>query len=208
MDRGDGTALVINDGETALERKGVAIEDAVHSGDVRVRKVETGKFDGDGVGLGAGVGGGVVEELEGDAVGVVAHLGDGLGEPAVDGAIHQQVAERKHEDQWNKGDQNGSPQHARAQAGAEDAAALVGVKAQEVADEKDEDDDEEDERQCRERDEDQRLQRRGRVEETEVEGVERGEEDEKKHTDAEADEEAAAGVGCAHGASVLGVVSG
>ena len=93
----------------------------------------------------------------GHAVGVVAHLGDGLREPAVDGAVHQQVAEGEHEDERNEGDQHRSPEHAGAQAGAEDAAALVGVELEDVADQQDQDADEEQEGDGRERDEDQRL---------------------------------------------------
>ncbi len=146
----------------------------------------------------AGVGGGVAEELEGGAVGVVAHLGDGLREPAVDGAVHQQIAEGEHEDEWDEGDEDGSPEHAGAEAGAEDAAALVGVELEDVADEQDEDDDEEDEGERGEGDEDQRLERGRGVEEVDVEGVEGGEKDEEQKAHAQADEELAAGGGGAH----------
>ena len=126
MQGGDGEAVAVEDDEASLEGDFVVLQDLVDLGEggggegLLVSERDVGEFDGDGVGLGAGVGGGVVIELEGHAVGVVAHLGDGLREPAVDGAVHQQVAEEKHEDQGNDGDQDGSPEHAGAEAGAED----------------------------------------------------------------------------------------
>ena len=83
--------------------------------------------------------------------------GDGLREPALDGAVHQQVAEGEHEDERDERDEHRSPQHAGAQAGAEDAAALVGVELEDVADQQDQDADEEQEGDGRERDEDERL---------------------------------------------------
>ena len=103
------------------------------------------------------------------------HLLNRLRKPTVYGAIHQQVAEGEHEDEWDEGDKNGSPQHARAEAGSEDAAALVGVKLQDVADEKNENAHEEQKRDGRQRDEDEGLSRGGGVQEVEVEGVESGE---------------------------------
>src|SRR6202044_1428600 len=118
------------DDEAALEGNLVALEDAVNCGDgvggerLRVGGGQVGKGDGDAVGFGSGVGVGVLVELESHGVGVVAHLRNGLGEPAIDGAVHQQIAEGEHEGQGNEGDEDGSPQHAGAKASAEDAAAL------------------------------------------------------------------------------------
>ena len=105
----------------------MAREDAVDGGEIGVGggEIEAGELDGDGLGFGARIGGGVAEELEGGAVGVVTHLGDGLGEPAVDGAVHQQITEGEHEAERNEGDEDGAPEHPRAEAGAEDAAALA-----------------------------------------------------------------------------------
>ena len=157
---GDGLAVAIDDGEAALEGELVALEDAVDCGErvgegwLGCAERKAGELDGDGVGFGAGVGGGVAEELEGHAVGVVAHLRDGLREPAVDRAVHQQVAEGEHEDERDERDEDGSPEHAGAQAGAEDAAALVGVELEDVAHEQDEHADEEQEGKDGERDED------------------------------------------------------
>src|SRR5580704_16323540 len=200
MQKGDGVALAVDDGEAALEGELVAREDTIDSGEIRVRsgEVEAGELDGDGFGLGAGVGGGVAEELEGGAVGVVAHLGDGLREPAVDGAVHQQVAEGEHEAERNERDQDGSPEHAGAKAGAEDATALVGVELEEVADEQNEDDDEENKGERGESDEDQRLKRGRGVEEVDVEGVKGGEEDEEQKAHAQTSEELAACGASAH----------
>ena len=145
-------AVAIEDDEAALEGELVVLEDAVDgssvAGDGGCGACASGmseRLDGDGVGFGAGVGGGVAVELERHAVGVVAHLGDGLREPAVDGAVHQQVAEGEHEDEGDEGDEDRSPEHAGAEAGAENAAALVGVELEDVADEEDEDADEEQE---------------------------------------------------------------
>ncbi len=143
---------------------------------------DVGELAGHGVGFGARVGGGVVVELECHAVGVVVHLGDGLGEPAVDGAIHQQIAEGEHEDEGDERDKNGSPEHAGAETGAEDAAALIRVKLEDVANQQYQNGDEEKERDDREADEDQRLEWGTWIEKVDVEGVEcgKGEEEQQK----------------------------
>ena len=106
------------------------------------------------------------------AVGVVAHFGDGLREPAVDGAVHQQVAEGEHEGERDEGDEDGSPKHAGAETGAEDAAALVCVELEEVTDEDDEDAYEEEEGDDGEGEKDEGLDGRFGVEDGLVEGVE------------------------------------
>ncbi len=127
----------------------------------------------------------------GHAVGVVAHLGDGLREPAVDGAVHEQVGEGVHEDEGEERDQDGSPEHAGAEACAEDAGALVGVDLEDVADEQDEGGDEEEEGDGGEGGEDEDLEDAGGVEEVEAEGVEggeRGEEEEEGGTEGDGDE--------------------
>ncbi len=199
VQRGDGEAVAVEDDEAALEGDLMVLEDAIEGGErgggegLGCVDLCVGELDGDGVGFGAGVGVGVVVELEGHGVGVVVHLGDGLGEPAVDGAIHQQVAEGEHEDEGDEGDEDCSPEHAGAEAGAEDAAALVGVELEDVANEQDEDADEEQESDDRERDEDEGLDRRAGIEEVEIEGVEGGEgEEEQQQAHAERNDDGSA----------------
>ena len=181
-------AVAIDDGEAVLEGDLVLAEERVDLLAVAAGGGERGggvagwvdcfgvagwEAAGDGVGFGAGVGGGVVGELEGHAVAVVAHLGDGAGEPALDGAVHEAVAEDEHEDDGDEADEDRSPQHAGAETGSHDAAALVGVELEDVADEHEEDRDEEDQRDDGEAGEDEYLLGGGGIEELEIEGVER-----------------------------------
>ena len=132
------------------------------------------KRDRDRLSFRARVGRGVLGKLQRHAVGVVAHLGDRLGEPAVDGAVHQAVAEDRHEDDGDERDQHGPPQHARAQARAHDAAALVGVELEHVAHQQHQHSNEEQKRQRGEAGKDDNLAGSGGIEELEREGVQRG----------------------------------
>src|ERR1700727_1802847 len=54
------------------------------------------KAGGNGLCFGAGVGSGVTGELKCHVVAVVPHLRSGLREPAVNGAVHQLIAEGEH----------------------------------------------------------------------------------------------------------------
>ena len=77
----------------------------------------------------------------------------------------KQVAEDEHEGDGNQADQHRSPQHAGAQTGAHDAAALIGVELEHIADEQNQDRDEEKKRDDRQAGEDDDLLRGGWVEE-------------------------------------------
>jgi hypothetical protein len=91
-------------------------------------------------------------KLVGHVVGVFAHLRHRLGEPAIYSAVHQQVAEGEHEHEGDNRNQHGPPDHARAQTDAENAAALVCIEFENVADEQDKDANEKQERKHRQRD--------------------------------------------------------
>src|SRR5665213_4631884 len=82
----------------------------------------------DGIRLDAGVGRGVLGKRERHVVAVVAHLRYRLPKPAVDGTVHQQIAEGEHEGNGQKAHQHGAPEHPRAQTRSQDAAALVRIE--------------------------------------------------------------------------------
>ena len=79
------------------------------------------------------IAGDVLRQFQHDAGGVLAQLGRVGREPAVDGVVHEQVAEKEHEDGGGQGDQHRAQHHAGAQPRAQGTAALVRIKLEDVS---------------------------------------------------------------------------
>jgi len=94
----------------------------------------------DSLRLRASILGGVLGELKRDACGVFTELRHRLREPAIDGAVHQQVAEQEHEQGGRKAKDERTGEQARADAGSEQAALAVRVQLEDIAREQDQKD--------------------------------------------------------------------
>ena len=141
---------------------------------------------GDGLRFAARVAGDVLRQLLHDARGVFAEFGGGLREPAVDGAVHEQEAEQEHEDRGRERDEGGAENHARAQARAEGAAALVGVELEDVPEQQHQEHHQQQEDDDDEAGEDEGFAGGDRVEDADVECLQRPQQgEEQKHSEPE-----------------------
>jgi hypothetical protein len=114
-----------------------------------------------------------MSQLKRDAGGVVAQLGDGLREPAIDRAVHQQEAEEEHEKRRRERKQDGADEHPRTQPRAEDTAAFIGKKLEDISQKKNEEGDEEQEDDDRKSGEEEDLSAGIRVQEAKPESIQR-----------------------------------
>ena len=121
-----GVVFAVQDDKAALQGEVMRPQRSLNGREVGVALVpgmaavkgrRPGEFHGESFGFRAGVVVGVALQRGQHAFGVVAHFGDGLREPAVYGAVHQQIAEGEHEGERHQRDKDGSPEHAGAQAG-------------------------------------------------------------------------------------------
>ena len=160
--------LVVDDGESAGKRDAVRAERVLQRGHILVGSAGCG----DGLRLNAGIVGHILGQFLHHAGGVVAQFRSVGREPAVDGAVHQLKAEQKHQHRGGKGDERRAQHHARAQPGAEGAAALVGVELEDVPQQQQQQDDQQQEQHHREPGKRQRLAGCFGVQEADAGGVE------------------------------------
>ena len=118
-------------------------------------------------------------KLGGNLRGVIADLRCRLGEPPVDGAVHEQKAKQEHEERWDKRQEESPDVHAGAQARAEHLASLIGEQFDEIAHQQDEKRDEEQKDQDGERGKKKNIRSGMRIDGAQVECVETDEEQEK-----------------------------
>ncbi len=165
--------IVVDDDEAAGERDAMTAYHAESGKDVLlVEAAVQGDGAGERFGFGAGIFLRILRELQCDAGGVFAQLRHRLREPAVDGAIQQQIAEEKHEQRWRETEDERAREQARPETRAEQPVLAVRVKLQHVAAEQHEQNDEQEEDENGKRGEKEDSVAVPRVQEAQIECIE------------------------------------